>query len=69
MLGLYTEACDRSRAAVAQVGDPDAVAATRSRDGHEVSLRWIMLHMLEETARHNGHADLLRESIDGVTGE
>ena len=69
VLGLYAEACERSRAAVAQVGDLDAVAATRSRDGHEISLRWIMLHMLEETARHNGHADLLRESIDGVTGE
>ena len=69
VLGLYTEACDRSRAAVAEVGDLDAVAATRSRDGREISLRWIMLHMLEETARHNGHADLLRESIDGVTGE
>ncbi len=69
MLGLYAEACDRSRAAVAQVGDPDARAARTVRDGHQVSLRWIMLHMLEETARHNGHADLLRESVDGVTGE
>jgi uncharacterized damage-inducible protein DinB len=69
VLGLYTVASDRSRAAVAEVGDLDAVAATRSRDGREISLRWIMLHMLEETARHNGHADLLRESIDGVTGE
>jgi hypothetical protein len=69
VLGLYAEACARSRAAVALVGDPDALAAGRSRDGSEISLRWIMLHMLEETARHNGHADLLRESIDGVTGE
>jgi uncharacterized damage-inducible protein DinB len=69
VLGLYAEACARSRAAVALVGDPDARAAGRSRDGSEISLRWIMLHMLEETARHNGHADLLRESIDGVTGE
>jgi uncharacterized damage-inducible protein DinB len=34
-----------------------------------VSLRWILLHMLEEYARHNGHADLLRERIDGTTGE
>ena len=69
VLGLYAEACDRSRAAVAQVGDPDAHAARTVRDGHQVSLRWIMLHMLEETARHNGHADLLRESVDGATGE
>ncbi|NJC72690.1 DinB family protein [Planosporangium thailandense] len=34
----------------------------------EVSLRWIYIHMIEEYARHNGHADLLRERIDGATG-
>ena len=33
-----------------------------------VSLRWVLAHMLEEYARHNGHADLLREQIDGVVG-
>lgn len=33
------------------------------------SLRWIVVHMIEEYARHNGHADLIREAIDGVTGE
>jgi uncharacterized damage-inducible protein DinB len=38
-------------------------------DGQTPSLRWIMCHMIEEYARHNGHADLLRESIDGETGE
>ena len=37
-------------------------------DGRQVSLRWIFVHMLEEYARHNGHADLLRERIDGATG-
>ncbi|MEV5436132.1 DinB family protein [Streptomyces sp. NPDC052682] len=36
--------------------------------GAEVSLRWVFVHMIEEYARHNGHADLLRERIDGVTG-
>jgi hypothetical protein len=36
--------------------------------GVEVGLRWVFLHMLEEYARHNGHADILRERIDGVTG-
>ncbi|MEU0373841.1 DinB family protein [Streptomyces sp. NPDC006283] len=41
-------------------------AAVLGDDG--VSLRWILVHMIEEYARHNGHADLLRESIDGVTG-
>ncbi len=33
-----------------------------------ISLRWIFLHMIEEYARHNGHADLIRERVDGVTG-
>lgn len=36
--------------------------------GLEVSLRWVLLHMVEEYARHNGHADILRERIGGVTG-
>jgi uncharacterized damage-inducible protein DinB len=40
-----------------------------SRDGSLLDLRWIYLHMIEEYARHNGHADLLRELIDGVTGD
>ncbi|MDT7744180.1 MAG: hypothetical protein QOE59_3258 [Actinomycetota bacterium] len=34
-----------------------------------MSLRWILVHMIEEYARHNGHADLLREAVDGETGE
>jgi hypothetical protein len=34
----------------------------------EVSLRWVLIHMIEEYARHNGHADLLRERVDGATG-
>jgi hypothetical protein len=38
-------------------------------DGRKASLRWILLHMIEEYARHNGHADLLREAVDGETGE
>ena len=38
-------------------------------DGQSVSLRWILVHMIEEYARHNGHADLIRESIDGSVGE
>ncbi len=38
------------------------------RHGERVSLRWVLLHMIEEYARHNGHADLLRERIDGTTG-
>lgn len=40
----------------------------RQRSGNPVSLRWILNHMIEEYSRHNGHADLLRERIDGATG-
>jgi uncharacterized damage-inducible protein DinB len=40
-----------------------------SRLGRTISLRWVYVHMIEEYARHNGHADLLREAIDGATGE
>lgn len=39
------------------------------RTGERISLRWILLHVIEEYARHNGHADLIRESVDGLTGE
>jgi uncharacterized damage-inducible protein DinB len=41
----------------------------RRKDGSRISLRWIMMHVIEEYARHCGHADLLREAIDGSTGE
>jgi Protein of unknown function (DUF664) len=38
-------------------------------DGRSPSLRWILCHLVEEYSRHNGHADLIRESVDGLTGE
>ncbi len=55
---------------VAAAGDLDATLE-RHRDGtsHTMSLRWILVHMIEEYARHNGHADFLRERIDGVVGD
>jgi uncharacterized damage-inducible protein DinB len=40
-----------------------------SRTGLRMSLRWVLVHMIEEYARHNGHADFLREAIDGTVGE
>jgi uncharacterized damage-inducible protein DinB len=43
--------------------------AQRVRRNRPVNLRWIMVHMIEEYARHCGHADLLREAIDGATGD
>jgi hypothetical protein len=67
-LDLYGRACARSRKIVADAGDLDALSVSESRRGEgRFSLRWIMVHMIEETARHNGHADLIRESIDGLT--
>jgi uncharacterized damage-inducible protein DinB len=46
----------------------DTTHAAWGGQGHP-SLRWVLIHMVEEYARHNGHADLLREAIDGQTGE
>lgn len=71
LLAQYATSCERSRAVVAEVGDLDALSARESsrEPGQRFSLRWIMVHMIEETARHVGHADLLRESVDGLTGE
>jgi uncharacterized damage-inducible protein DinB len=65
----YRTACDASREVVAQAPDLDRLSARPRRGGPHVDLRWILIHMIEETARHAGHADLLRESIDGTVGE
>jgi hypothetical protein len=49
---------------------PDDVSlATRTQAGQQVSLRWILIHMIEEYARHCGHADFLRERLDGKKGD
>ena len=65
VLDRYTEECARSRSVV-EAMSLDDVARRRKRD---MSVRWVLTHMIEETARHAGHLDLLRESIDGTTGE
>jgi uncharacterized damage-inducible protein DinB len=65
---LYRDACDRSRRGVAE-SDLDALSVGVDRDGRQWNLRWILTHLLEETSRHNGHADLLREEVDGAVGE
>jgi hypothetical protein len=66
-LAAYQASVERARAAV-KGRDLDEISPEPD-DGGPVSLRWIYLHMIEEYARHNGHADLLRERIDGVTGD
>jgi uncharacterized damage-inducible protein DinB len=50
-------------------GDLGQMARRTWPDGRAPCMRWILTHMIEEYARHNGHADLIRESVDGVTGE
>jgi len=65
----YLDAIERSRAVLARLPDLDAPAPVPSSTGETISQRWIVLHMIEETARHAGHADLIRESVDGETGE
>lgn len=64
----YREACERSRAVLAGVSSLDELSVQPKRDGQRFSLRWALLHLIEETARHAGHADLLREAIDGSVG-
>jgi uncharacterized damage-inducible protein DinB len=70
LIAGYQRACAASREAAASMPSLDSLSARVSRRrGAPYSLRWIYLHMIEETARHNGHADLIREAIDGATGE
>ncbi len=73
LVALWRGAVEHSRAltdrALAGADGLDQLARRTWPDGGAPSLRWILLHMIEEYARHNGHADLLRESVDGQTGE
>jgi uncharacterized damage-inducible protein DinB len=65
VVGQYLRTCERAREVVA-AGRLDDVVTTPS--GAQANLRAILLHMIQETARHNGHADIIREAIDGTTG-
>ncbi len=68
LLARFHQSCDDSRARVAAAESLDQLSAQpHPRKGHHWNLRWIMIHMIEEYARHCGHADLIRESIDGDT--
>jgi uncharacterized damage-inducible protein DinB len=61
----YEQTCEQSRQAAARFALDDAVPEP---DLGQVSLRWVYVHMIEETARHVGHADILREQTDGAAG-
>jgi uncharacterized damage-inducible protein DinB len=72
LIGLWEKTVERSRATVKEIlatGDLSHRARRPWPDGRVPTLRWILVHMIEEYSRHNGHADLIRESLDGRTGE
>ncbi|WP_093459989.1 MULTISPECIES: DinB family protein [Streptomyces] len=64
--GVWREECVRARAVASSFASLDD---TVNCGGVTISLRYVLTHMIEEYARHNGHADLLREAIDGAVGE
>jgi len=66
-LAVWRAECGRSREIVASASSLDQ-SGIRKRDGQPFSLRWLLVNMIAEYARHDGHADLLRERIDGRTG-
>jgi uncharacterized damage-inducible protein DinB len=65
VLGDYRVAIADSDAAILAAGDPDA-HLVKLLDGQRRTLRWLLAHMTAETARHAGHADIIREQIDGT---
>ena len=67
VIGDYRAAIAESNTAIIAAGDPQTLLARRV-SGQRLTLRWLLAHMTSETARHAGHADILREQIDGVTG-
>ena len=65
----YRDACARSRVIADAASSLDELSVVADNNWGNVSLRWIFVHMIEETARHAGHLDLMREQIDGRTGD
>ncbi len=69
VLATYRSAVADARRVVEAAPSLDALSAQEDYFGGKVSLRWVLVHMLEETARHAGHLDIIREQIDGRTGD
>ena len=69
LVSQFNESVARSHAAVEGAESLDQIGVRPAGNGEEFSLRWMLVHMIEEYARHCGHADLLRQSIDGSTGD
>jgi uncharacterized damage-inducible protein DinB len=68
LLAEYRAACGQHRALVAPLGLDTPSRGQLSWRDEPVTLRWVLFHLIEETARHNGHIDILREMTDGETG-
>ncbi len=68
VLAGYRDAVERANQVVEACPDLALPAPRPARRGPAPSMRWVLVHMIEETGRHAGHADILRERIDGVTG-
>jgi Protein of unknown function (DUF664) len=68
LLAAYRAAVARCDEIIAACPDLDRPGARSLRETPPPSMRWLLVHMIEETARHAGHADILREQIDGSTG-
>jgi len=68
MMATWRSECDNSARLVTKAPSLETIGLG-VRQGEQVSLRWILVHMIEEYARHNGHADLLRQCLDGSVGE
>ncbi len=66
-IDFYHATCTRTDAIIAATESLDALCERADEVG-PVNLRWVLAHLLEETARHAGHADVLRELVDGTTG-
>ncbi len=64
----YRRAIQTSNDIVGHCDDLDSLCAKAPVTPEPMSLRWVLVHMVEETARHAGHSDILREQIDGQTG-
>ena len=69
VVAFYRDETAQARRIVSEAPSLDALSAQPTDFAGPVSLRWILIHMVEETARHAGHLDVMREEIDGQTGD
>jgi hypothetical protein len=69
VVAFYRAEIEEARRVVDGTASLDALSAREHQNYGTVNLRWVLVHMIEETARHVGHLDVMRESIDGSTGD